>query len=282
MQSLKRLAPLLTVAALVLAGVALAHAQAGGNFNLAWWTIDGGGLTVSSGGSFTMMGTVGQPEPGPALTSGNLTLYSGFWPAGGSAPPACPNPITGGWIVGPGSGYTGVNYDFTVGHDAAATPPLTYIWSSDGLVSGQGTTNATFQWGVVGMHTLSVTIENCGGSVNVAHSITLSAPPPTCSVPLTGVGLTGPSTGQANQDLTFTASYAPANATVPVNYTWSSNGLVSGQGANTAVYRWANAGQYQVTVSAANCGGSANASHSVAITSAANHYIYLPVVLRNY
>ncbi|HOT91482.1 MAG TPA: PKD domain-containing protein [Anaerolineae bacterium] len=244
---------------------AVVLAQSGGGYDLTWWTVDGGGGTLSGGG-YALGGTIGQPEPGPVLTGGSFALYSGFWAGGGAAPPSCPNPITGGWIVGPDSGYTGVNYDFTAGPDAAATSPFTYTWSSDGLVSGQGTANATYSWAVAGTYILSATIANCGGSVDITHTITLAEPPPTCAVPLTEVGLSGPTAGQTGQDLTFTASYTPANATVPITYTWSSDGLVSGQGTNTAVYRWTNAGQYQVTVSAQNCGGSDNASQNVTIT----------------
>lgn len=183
--------------------------------------------------------------------------------------PGCPNPITGGSIVGAGSGYTGVNYDFSAAPDASATPPFTYTWSSGGLVSGQSTANATYSWAITGAQTLSVTIENCGGSVDVTHSITLTEPPLTCTTPLTEVGLSGPASAQVNEVLTFTASYTPANATLPISYTWLSDGLASGQGTDTAVYHWPIAGQYQVIVSAVNCGGSDNASQVVNITSPA-------------
>jgi hypothetical protein len=70
---------------LLVASAALA--QTGGGYDLTWHTVDGGGGTVS-GGNFTLMGTAGQPEPGPALTGGSYTLYSGFWPASGEAPPS--------------------------------------------------------------------------------------------------------------------------------------------------------------------------------------------------
>jgi hypothetical protein len=43
-----------------------------------WETVEVGGMTLA--------GTAGQPEPGPALSGGGYTLYSGFWPAEGAAP----------------------------------------------------------------------------------------------------------------------------------------------------------------------------------------------------
>ena len=43
-----------------------------------WYTIDGGGGT-SSGGTYTLSGTIGQPDAG-TLSGGNYTLQGGFWP----------------------------------------------------------------------------------------------------------------------------------------------------------------------------------------------------------
>jgi hypothetical protein len=57
----------------------LASAQSGGQFDLSWSTIDGGG-GVSSGGQFTLGGTIGQPDAG-TLTGGNFELQGGFWSA---------------------------------------------------------------------------------------------------------------------------------------------------------------------------------------------------------
>ena len=54
------------------------HAQTGGNYDLTWWTIDGGG-DVISGNGYTLNGTIGQPEPGSAPTGSNYTLTGGFW-----------------------------------------------------------------------------------------------------------------------------------------------------------------------------------------------------------
>src|SRR5881398_990805 len=56
---------------------ATSHAQSGGQFDLSWSTIDGGGGT-SSGGQFTVSGTAGQPDAG-ALTGGQFSVTGGFW-----------------------------------------------------------------------------------------------------------------------------------------------------------------------------------------------------------
>ena len=52
-------------------------AQSGGQFDLSWSTIDGGGGT-SSGGPFELSGTIGQPDAG-VLAGGNFKLEGGFW-----------------------------------------------------------------------------------------------------------------------------------------------------------------------------------------------------------
>jgi hypothetical protein len=53
---------------------ALARAQ---SFSIDWFTIDGGGGT-STGGVFSVSGTIGQPDAG-SMSGGNYTLDGGFW-----------------------------------------------------------------------------------------------------------------------------------------------------------------------------------------------------------
>ena len=55
----------------------------GGGFDLTWWTVDGGGGTISGSG-YTLEGTAGQPDAGQTLSGGGYTLGGGFWSAGGA------------------------------------------------------------------------------------------------------------------------------------------------------------------------------------------------------
>ena len=55
-----------------------AHAQTGGNYDLSWFTIDGGGGT-STGGVYSVSGTIGQPDAGGPMSGGNYSLTGGFW-----------------------------------------------------------------------------------------------------------------------------------------------------------------------------------------------------------
>jgi hypothetical protein len=52
--------------------------QTGGSYDLTWNTIDGGGRT-SSGGPYTVTGTIGQPDAG-TMSGGRYELFGGFWP----------------------------------------------------------------------------------------------------------------------------------------------------------------------------------------------------------
>jgi hypothetical protein len=76
---------LIAAAALfLLAGLALHQAQdialalSSGDYDLTWWTVDGGGATFSQGGDYSLGGTIGQPDAG-AMSGGDYTLSGGFW-----------------------------------------------------------------------------------------------------------------------------------------------------------------------------------------------------------
>lgn len=47
-------------------------------YSIDWFTLDGGGGT-STGGVYSVSGTVGQPDAGPLMTGGNYALQGGFW-----------------------------------------------------------------------------------------------------------------------------------------------------------------------------------------------------------
>jgi hypothetical protein len=70
---------LLGVGALLLSVGLVGLAQDG--YELAWWTVDGGGHTYSAGGGYELGGTIGQPDAG-VLAGGGYTLGGGFWQGG--------------------------------------------------------------------------------------------------------------------------------------------------------------------------------------------------------
>lgn len=75
---------------LIVLGTSVALAGHGG-YHLDWWTVDAGGGT-GSGDSYTLHGTIGQPDAG-TLSGDDYTLAGGFWESastadGGDAPPS--------------------------------------------------------------------------------------------------------------------------------------------------------------------------------------------------
>lgn len=73
----------------LLAAVGLAAPSLADIFDLNWYTIDGGGFTYSTGGEFSLGGTIGQPDAG-VMSGGDFSLGGGFWHGG-----AVQNPCSG-------------------------------------------------------------------------------------------------------------------------------------------------------------------------------------------
>ena len=74
----------------------LVHAQSGGDpsatlgagYDLTWYTVDNGGITLSTGDGYQLGGTIGQPDAG-VLSGGVYALAGGFLEGGPvSKPPA--------------------------------------------------------------------------------------------------------------------------------------------------------------------------------------------------
>src|ERR1035437_4557090 len=61
-----------TTCALLVAGSALAQ-----NYSIDWYTMDGGGGT-STGGNYSVSGTIGHPDAG-TMSRGGYSLTGGFW-----------------------------------------------------------------------------------------------------------------------------------------------------------------------------------------------------------
>jgi len=60
--------------------IGLAGGQTGGQYELSWRTLDGGG-GASSGGAYILRGTIGQADAGWS-SGGDYELLGGFWPGG--------------------------------------------------------------------------------------------------------------------------------------------------------------------------------------------------------
>ena len=55
-------------------------AAPGQDYNLSWYTIDGGGEMWTTGGDYELSGTIGQPDASlTVMTGGDFELTGGFW-----------------------------------------------------------------------------------------------------------------------------------------------------------------------------------------------------------
>jgi hypothetical protein len=86
-RKMKRTSVLLTLAILLLVATGVradadpgAVREASDSYEIAWWTADGGGGGASTGGDYTLAGTIGQPDAGE-MESGDYSLTGGFWTA---------------------------------------------------------------------------------------------------------------------------------------------------------------------------------------------------------
>jgi hypothetical protein len=65
----------LSIALALFAGLFYASAQP---YTIDWYTVDGGGVMDISGGTYSLSGTIGQPDAGRML-GGNDSIDGGFW-----------------------------------------------------------------------------------------------------------------------------------------------------------------------------------------------------------
>lgn len=83
-------ARLAVLGAAVIAGAA----TAGDDLAITSWTVDGGG-GQSIGSTFTLTGTIGQPDASTAMNGATLDIAGGFWTFGPPSGPPCPADISG-------------------------------------------------------------------------------------------------------------------------------------------------------------------------------------------
>ena len=74
-----------TILALLSSVCVLATSALAQSYSIDWFTIDGGGGT-STGGVYSVSGTIGQPDAG-AMSGGSYALTGGFWGAIQTPPP---------------------------------------------------------------------------------------------------------------------------------------------------------------------------------------------------
>ncbi len=86
----------------------------------------------------------------------------------------------------------------------------------------------------------------------------------TCSVPLTGVGISGPTVVLRGQPVVLTSILTPSNASTPIGYEWR-NPPNSIQDTPAATYTWSTYGNQFITLTASNGGGAFSKAHTVQV-----------------
>ncbi len=169
--------------------------------------------------------------------------------------------------------WWGYLYNPYVDLDATITPTVAggqVTWAVGMLQPGQSgyiylTVRVADTLQVCDRLTNTVTIAGAGPDFDPEDNVARHTTRVAQLVPLTGVTISGPTTGTVGNFYNFTASVTPPTATRPV-YTWSSAGLVSGQGTSSARYRWTAPGTYTITVWAENPAGVVSDTHVIVIT----------------
>lgn len=99
---IRRVIPLAALGILVFYSLVLAN----GGYTINWYTVDGGGATFLTGGSYSLGSTAGQPDAA-ASSGGAYSLNGGFWagaaitttPSPTSTPTRTPTPTATGTLT---------------------------------------------------------------------------------------------------------------------------------------------------------------------------------------
>ncbi len=178
------------------------------------------------------------------------------------------SPLTGVSLGGPVAGVAATFYAFTASTaPLTLTLPVTYTWQATeqaGLVRSGGLSDTVaLLWSTPGTKTITVTATNGAGSAVATYEIALAP------APVTGVAISGPTTGSPSNQHQFTASALPMTATLPISYTWqaSEQTPVAGTGglSNTVGFVWNTPGTKTITVTAQNATGTSSAVHQIAV-----------------
>ena len=84
---------------IALATLIAATAHAAGTPDLTWHSMDGGGGT-STGGGWSLAGTIAQCDAGDVAVGGAFVFEGGFWP-GITGGETCPADLDGDGLIGP-------------------------------------------------------------------------------------------------------------------------------------------------------------------------------------
>lgn len=130
---------MITAALLMTSILQVVSGQTGGTYDLSHSVIAGGG-SRSTGGTFTLNGTIGQSSAGAVSAGGGYALRSGFWASDALAPTAASASISGQIKNANGRGIRNVRLTLTnaeTGETVRAISSSFGYYSFDGVRVGQ-------------------------------------------------------------------------------------------------------------------------------------------------
>src|SRR5437773_2535948 len=148
--------------------------------------------------------------------------------------------LSASFTYSPSSPQTGQTVSFT-GSASGGTSPYSYSWSFGDGSAGSGS-SVTHTYSSAGSSAVTLTVKDSGlpkATTTSQQSITVSGAPP----PLTASFAYSPSSTQAGQQVTFTAS--AGGGTSPFTFSWSFGDGSTGTG-SPATHTYSSAGSYTV------------------------------------
>jgi PKD repeat protein len=148
------------------------------------------------------------------------------------------------------------------------TPGVTQTASADPL-------SFSHTFPTTGSHNVEIAVWNCEmeESQAVTDVVSLTVYPPETCVDLTDITIVGPQLGESGE-YTFTTTYTPDGATLPIAYLWDDGSTLS------TSTRALGVGVHTLTITATNCTAAQVIDTHVIHISESLQYIYLPVILR--
>jgi PKD repeat protein len=182
-------------------------------------------------------------------------------------------------LVTVGTVYSGslvaFNLDFAPDN---ASKPFTYTldFGDGGLPFTDATSldslPITYTYTLTGSFTVSVTAWNGDMTAPVTDTVSLTVYPPNVCVGLTQVTILGPTMGVPGI-YTFTTTYQPRDASLPITYTWDNGDLLP-----VSMRTLPDPGTYTLTVSASNCPAvQVDDTHTIDIL-LPSQKVYLPLI----
>jgi hypothetical protein len=168
----------------------------------------------------------------------------------------------------PGSGSSVINYTSLV--SSATSPVVSYAFTGATVASGSG--NGSGQAFNIGVTQITITATNSGGSNTCQFTITINAAAPAftaCPANMNTQALSGASSAAVSYNAAASSVPAPV-----MSYVFS--GATTGSGSGTGSGSMFNIGTTNVTVTAANAGGSVTCSFTLTVTEAAPAFTACP------